>query len=57
MLELLEVDCEWNYSNPTGHFNLSLPHMLARKANYTFESYQQDKNNKLMQKRQEEKLS
>lgn len=40
-LELLEVDCEWNYSNPTYQFNLSLPHMLTRLQNYTFVSYQQ----------------
>jgi hypothetical protein len=39
-IELFAVDCEWNYSNPTGIFNLSLPHVLTRLANYTNVSYQ-----------------
>ena len=39
ILELLEIDCEWNYSNPTGVFNLSLPDKLMRSKNYTFISY------------------
>jgi len=42
-LELMELQCEWNYSNPTGMFNLSLPEKLYRMPNYTHISYKQYK--------------
>ena len=31
---LSEITCEYNYSNPTGNFNLSLPHVDLRQSNY-----------------------
>lgn len=31
---VMEVTCEYNYSNPTGWFNLSLPHIDLRTNNY-----------------------
>jgi hypothetical protein len=40
---LYEVACEYNYSNPTGYFNLSLPHVDIRTNNYQTMSYQQAK--------------
>jgi hypothetical protein len=42
-LELMALSCEWNYSNPTGMFNLSLPEKLFRMPNYTHISYKQYK--------------
>jgi hypothetical protein len=36
---LYEVTCEYNYSNPTGWFNLSLPHLELRTNNYQTLSY------------------
>lgn len=37
---LNEVTCEYNYSNPTEYFNLSIPHIEIRSSNYTTLSYQ-----------------
>ena len=37
---IIEVACEYNYSNPTGHFNLSLPHIEAKTTMYQTMSYQ-----------------
>jgi hypothetical protein len=34
-----EVYCDYNYSNPTGFFNLSLPHVEIRNAMYSTMSY------------------
>ena len=31
---IIEVACEYNYSNPTGYFNLSLPHIEAKTTMY-----------------------
>jgi len=42
-VELMEVECEYMYGNPTGVFNLSLPERLMRTKNYTFISYAQYK--------------
>lgn len=39
----MEVTCEYNYSNPTGWFNLSLPHIDLRTSNYQTISYAQYK--------------
>jgi len=33
-VRLVEVDCEWMFSNPTGLFNLSLPDKAYRTPNY-----------------------
>ena len=40
-----EVTCEYNYSNPTDSFNLSIPHIEVRTNPYTTVSYQQMKLN------------
>ena len=40
---VLELTNEWNYSNPTGYFNLSLPHIEMRTGNYQTLSYAQYK--------------
>lgn len=53
-LELMELQCEWNYSNPTGMFNLSLPDKLYRMPNYTHISYKQYKQMMAENKHQEE---
>lgn len=37
---LSEVTCEYNYSNPTGYFNLSIPHIECKTNTYTTMSYQ-----------------
>jgi hypothetical protein len=42
-VELMEVECEYMYGNPTGVFNLSLPERLMRTKNYAFISYAQFK--------------
>jgi hypothetical protein len=42
-VSLIEVACEYNYSNPTGWFNLSLPHIEVKTNNYTTMSYAQFK--------------
>jgi len=42
-VELLEIDCEYNYSNPTSMFNLSLPDKMIRTKSFTFKSYVQCK--------------
>lgn len=42
---LTEVTCEYNYSNPTSFFNLSIPHIDIRTHNYTTLSYAQFKKN------------
>lgn len=36
-----EVQCEYNYSNPTCIFNLSIPHIEIKTNNYTTMSYTQ----------------
>jgi hypothetical protein len=33
-VRLVEVDCEWMFSNPTGLFNLSIPDKAYRTPNY-----------------------
>jgi hypothetical protein len=40
---ILEISNEYNYSNPTGYFNLSLPHIEVRTGNYQTLSYAQYK--------------
>jgi hypothetical protein len=40
-----EVPCEFNYSNPTGLFNLSIPHVELRLNMYSTLSYKQQKKN------------
>lgn len=40
---LSEVACEYNYSNPTSLFNLSIPHVEIRSNNFTTVSYRQYK--------------
>lgn len=42
---LSEVTCEYNYSNPTGYFNLSIPHIEFKTNMYTTISYSQWKKN------------
>jgi len=39
-VRLLELDCEYMYSNPTGMFNLSLPDAMIRTPNFTVISYE-----------------
>lgn len=41
IVRLVEVDCEWMYSNPTGVFNLSVPDKAFRQPNYSVITYQQ----------------
>jgi hypothetical protein len=38
-VSIYEVPCEYNYSNPTGWFNLSLPHIEVKTNNYQTMSY------------------
>lgn len=38
-VSLLEIECEYIYSNPTGVYNLSLPHKEFRDANFRRISY------------------
>lgn len=38
-----EITCEYNYSNPTLYFNLSLPHIELKTNNYQTLSYNQYK--------------
>lgn len=38
-VRLIELNCEFMYSNPTGFFNLSLPEKLMRTMNYSYISY------------------
>lgn len=40
-----EVTCEYNYSNPTEYFNLSIPHIEFKTNVYTTLSYAQMKKN------------
>jgi hypothetical protein len=42
-VRLLELECEYMYSNPTGKFNLSMPDAMIRTANFTVHSYEQHK--------------
>jgi hypothetical protein len=42
---LSEVTCEYNYSNPTDFFNLSIPHIEFKTNVYTTISYAQMKKN------------
>lgn len=53
-IELLELENVWNYSNPTGIFNLSLPDKMMRTKTYTNISYQAYKNYQLKTQREEE---
>lgn len=43
VVQLVEVNCEYIFSNPNGNFNLSLPEKLMRTKNYTNISYGQYK--------------
>lgn len=43
IVRLIEVDCEWMFSNPTGIFNLSIPDKAFRTQNYTVMNYEQFK--------------
>lgn len=38
-IKVYEVSCEYSYSNPTGRFNLSLPHKTERKTYNELLSY------------------
>ena len=51
-----EVTCEYNYSNPTIYFNLSLPHIELKTNAYTCLSYAQMKQSQfdMMKKEREE---
>ena len=40
-----EVTCEYNYSNPTDYFNLSIPHIEFKTNTYSTLSYAQTKKN------------
>jgi len=40
IVRLVEVDCEWMYSNPTGLFNLSIPDKAYRTVNYSVMTYE-----------------
>ena len=40
---IYEITNEYSYSNPTGFFNLSLPHLELRTNNYSTLSYAQYK--------------
>ena len=42
---ITEVTCEYNYSNPTMYFNLSIPHVELKTNAYTTMSYAQMKQN------------
>jgi len=42
-ITIQEVACEYNYSNPTNFFNISLPHIEAKTSNYQTMSYVQFK--------------
>jgi len=42
-ISIYEVACEYNYSNPTNFFNISLPHIEAKTNNYQTMSYVQFK--------------
>jgi hypothetical protein len=53
IVRLVEVDCEWMYSNPTGLFNLSIPDKAFRTQNYSVMSYEQYKNYQWKQKQQQ----
>jgi hypothetical protein len=50
------VTCDYNYSNPTIYFNLSLPHIELKKNAYTCLSYAQMKQSQfdMMKKEREE---
>jgi len=41
IVRLVEVDCEWMFSNPTVVFNLSVPDKAFRQPNYSVITYQQ----------------
>jgi len=49
---IIEVGCEYNYSNPTGFFNISLPHIEAKTTMYQTMSYQTFKRINLEAERQ-----
>lgn len=53
IVRLIEVDCEWMFSNPTGIFNLSIPDKAFRTPNYTVMSYEQFKNMVFKNKQQQ----
>lgn len=42
-VSIYEIACEYNYSNPTGFFNISLPHVEAKTTMYQTMSYMQFK--------------
>lgn len=50
-VSITEVPCEYNYSNPTGLFNLSIPHVELRLNMYSTLSYKQQKKNEYDEER------
>lgn len=54
IVRLIEVDCEWMFSNPTGLFNLSIPDKAWRTPNYSVVTYEQYKVMTRKQKQQQE---
>jgi hypothetical protein len=42
-VSIYEIACEYNYSNPTGIFNISIPHIEAKTSMYQTMSYMQFK--------------
>jgi hypothetical protein len=53
---LSEVPCEYNYSNPTGLFNLSIPHIEMSTNMYTTTSYKQYKQREYEEQKKERLL-
>ena len=51
---IYEIACEYNYSNPTTFFNISLPHIEAKTTMYQTVSYVQFKKTILQQQRKQE---
>ena len=51
---IYEIACEYNYSNPTTFFNISLPHIEAKTTMYQTVSYVQFKRANLEQQRKRE---
>ncbi|TNV72950.1 hypothetical protein FGO68_gene13466 [Halteria grandinella] len=50
---LSEVACEYNFSNPTGYFNLSIPHIEIKTNNFQTLSYAQYRQNLYESERKE----
>ena len=49
-VSLVAIENEWNYSNPTGMFNLSLIEKLRRMKSYDFVAYHHYMQNEAHQK-------